>query len=49
MFEFLSSWSEQYGAEDSTSLLKAMSHQLEAATTNVRRFAGDVAQVRPMP
>ena len=45
MWEFLSAWSEVYGTEENTSLLKAMGHSLDAARTNVRRFAGDVGKV----
>ncbi len=46
VWEFLSAWSEVYGTEENTSLLKAMGHSLDAARTNVRRFAGDVGKVR---
>ena len=45
VWEFLSAWSEVYGTEENTSLLKAMGHSLDAARTNVRRFAGDVGKV----
>ena len=45
MWEFLSAWSEVYGTEENTSILKAMGHSLDAARTNVRRFAGDVGKV----
>jgi hypothetical protein len=46
VWEFLSAWSEVYGTTENTSLLKAMGHSLDAARTNVRRFAGDVGKVR---
>ena len=50
MWEFLSNWSELYGNDEGGSLLSAMSNQLDAAATNMKRFAGDVAQVgRPYP
>ena len=45
VWEFLSSWSELYSSEENGSILKAMGHQLDAARTNVRRFANDVTQV----
>lgn len=45
MWEFLSSWSELYGNDEGGSLLSVMTNQLDAAATNMKRFAGDVAQV----